>query len=264
MAVEHPLQRLPEILEQMKAVSYLDCSGCALPSSFSVLSAPITADDGNAGMAPQPGGKGSCAAVGQQVNHLMSLQVHEHAAVGAATAEGEVIDTQYPWRRPTPKRKGVQMAQHRITRDQNAEVAQQTGARFTAERESDVRKPRVESRGPSPVGRDHTWQAFGEYLALTGEIVTEEPPNVEPEPHRQLLPGQIGEVTKIAGMDTPRYLTAEWTRCPWTGGLNAQRNTRGVGREQDEPQLIGVGENRRAWHACVPSTGIAASGLRYL
>lgn len=95
-------------------------------------------------------------------------------------------------------------------------------------------------------------------------MVAEEAPHVEPEPDRQFLPRQVSELPKLAGMNARRARTAAGTWRHWTGRLNAQRNPGSVCAEREELQLIGIGEDRRAWHACGPSTGTIAAGSRDL
>ena len=95
----------------------------------------------------------------------------------------------------------------------------------------DVPELHVESRRASSVGGGHARQAFGEDLAFTGEIVTEEVADMEPESHRQLLPREIDEVTKVVRMNAGGFFVTQRAFSYPTDRLNTEGNRRGFSGE---------------------------------
>ncbi len=83
-----------EILQQVKAISYLNGIGCTAACTFGIAPAPIPTDDLGATVLFQPRLKRFWLPVGQEVDHAVSLEINHDSAVAVTTAEGEVIDTQ--------------------------------------------------------------------------------------------------------------------------------------------------------------------------
>src|SRR3954451_1696978 len=56
--VDHRLDRLAEIAQQVPAIRDLNSIGCALPNAVSISTGTIPGDDRDAGVLAQPGGQG--------------------------------------------------------------------------------------------------------------------------------------------------------------------------------------------------------------
>src|SRR5262249_22942764 len=90
----HPREHLPSVLEQMPTVSHLDSLRCSQACPFGIGSSPVTTDDFNTWMRPQPIGERVGLAVREQVNHLPLFQVGQKCAIAPTTTHGPVIHTQ--------------------------------------------------------------------------------------------------------------------------------------------------------------------------
>jgi hypothetical protein len=62
---------------------------------LSVGPGSVATDQLDARMRPEPGRERGGLPIGQEIDHTMALQVHEHGAVALAPAPGPVIDAQH-------------------------------------------------------------------------------------------------------------------------------------------------------------------------
>src|SRR5918997_1520223 len=92
MLVQHPLQRIPRILQEMPAIGDLACLRRALCRPFSIGPGPITTNNDDLGMVTEPGGERRRLAIGQDIDRAMPLQVDDQGAVALAFAEGKIVD----------------------------------------------------------------------------------------------------------------------------------------------------------------------------
>jgi hypothetical protein len=89
------LKMFGEVVPQVPAISHLLGLGRAGAGALGVGTRPITADHPSSGMLIKPGGERLRLPVGEQVDGPVGGHVHQHRAVGAATAECEVVHAQH-------------------------------------------------------------------------------------------------------------------------------------------------------------------------
>src|SRR6202044_701758 len=78
----------------MKPIGYLDCVGGTLFGGFGINTAPITTNHFYTRMPLQPGLQALDRTVGQQVDDLTLVQVHQNGPVALAFAPGPVVYSQ--------------------------------------------------------------------------------------------------------------------------------------------------------------------------
>jgi hypothetical protein len=95
LAGQELVERLPQILQQVEAVSHLHRLGGCLTGAVGKGSTAITTQ--HLHLSPtvslQPARECGSVSVGQQIDHPMLVEIHQHRAVVAA--EGELIDSQH-------------------------------------------------------------------------------------------------------------------------------------------------------------------------
>lgn len=84
------------VVPQVPAVGDLECGRGAAADGFGIGCRPVTHDELDAGVGPQPGFQGDGAAVGQDIDALVGRGVDQHGAVAVAAQQGEVIHTEHP------------------------------------------------------------------------------------------------------------------------------------------------------------------------
>src|SRR5260221_8739644 len=96
LADQQPIQRHPQVLQQVKAVGDLGGLGC--PRSCALGNRPATVATDHlhraSSMDAEPIGKGGRLAVREEVEHAMRFEVHEDGPVAGAAAKGEVVDAE--------------------------------------------------------------------------------------------------------------------------------------------------------------------------
>ncbi len=96
VAGDRPFDRLAEVVPEVPAIGNLHCLGRARASALRVGASSVSADDLDARMLDQSITERLGLVVGQQVDGLAGVHVHEHRAVELPTTEREVIDAQDP------------------------------------------------------------------------------------------------------------------------------------------------------------------------
>ena len=98
-AAHMPLDRRPQILKQMEAVSNLPGLRGALPNSLRIEPTAVSADDLDLWMSPEPSRRVRRGAVRQHVHDIPALQIHDDRSIGKPLAPGPVVDSCDPnWR----------------------------------------------------------------------------------------------------------------------------------------------------------------------
>ena len=82
----------------MKPIHNLHGGRRAAPDAVSVEGTPIPTAERHRGMLGQPGGQALGRALGQQVEHLMVLQIHEDGPIALPTPPRPFIHTKDPRR----------------------------------------------------------------------------------------------------------------------------------------------------------------------
>jgi len=95
-AVGSPLQRVAEVAQQVPPISDLLCLGRALAHTLGVDAGAVAGDHLHAWMPAKPGGDRLGAAVGQQIDHPLALEVADDGAVALAAPPRPIVDANHP------------------------------------------------------------------------------------------------------------------------------------------------------------------------
>jgi hypothetical protein len=151
MPIAQGLNSFSEVAEQMPAVGDLDRAWSALADPAGIGAGAITGDDFDAGTIPQPGGDGRGLAVGQQIDHLVRLEIDEDGPVSTAALPGPVIDAQDARRRHRLRvRPGGCQTQQCVGTCRNRDPCSQPCTRFAAECEAKMMLEFSQSSGSAP------------------------------------------------------------------------------------------------------------------
>jgi hypothetical protein len=91
MRVEHLIEGLHPILEQVKAVGDLRGLGCPVACPIGIGSGPIARDDLHPWMRLEPLGQGLGLPIGHQGDRLPTFQSDQHCAIALAFTEREIV-----------------------------------------------------------------------------------------------------------------------------------------------------------------------------
>jgi hypothetical protein len=94
MPVAKGLNRIPKIAEEVPTIGDLDGARGTLTNAIGIGASTITSDDLNAGPITQPRGDGRSLAIGQEINHLVRLEVDQHRAVATTASPCPIIDAE--------------------------------------------------------------------------------------------------------------------------------------------------------------------------
>jgi hypothetical protein len=252
LAHEDLIEALGQILQDMKAVGNLEGVGRAQPSALSITAATIPTDDLNTRVLAQPTGKGLGGTIWQEVDGLVSLQVHQDGAIAGAAPERKVIDPKHPWGGRAGHRGTPDEAQEGIRTGPHAQGREQARPGFAPDRQADHFQNLRQADRLVCVGRHQPRKPLGENNPLAGGVRAEKPPHPHVQPQRDPMPGQIGNLAGIAGMDARGGLMAEWTAGIWGGGHHLSRNRLLIGTQSEQMEASGVGENRCLGHRAPP------------
>ena len=211
VGAEHLVQRLPEILQQMKAVGHLDRCGCPLPRALDIGRRTIPRDHLDTWMFPEPLRDGVGGTIREERDRVAALQIDQHSAIRLAFAQGEIIHAEDGGRGKRRDRLPAEQAQQRVPAHhqvpRGAEVHPSRPAERHAEGHKALGKPQ---RAPRPGGRDGG-QPFGEDMAAAMAIAAKPLADAQLEAHAILRPGQIRQGALIVTMDTLRRSSAQRT-----------------------------------------------------
>jgi hypothetical protein len=83
----------------VEPIDDLDRLGRPLPNALGIEATPIAADDLDSGMCLQPLRDGRGRALGEQINHLVALEITDNGAEASAPPPGPFIKPNHPWGR---------------------------------------------------------------------------------------------------------------------------------------------------------------------
>ncbi len=195
-----------QIPQQVPAVGDLDGIGRTLARAVGVDAGPVSGDDLDAGVGPQPRGQALGPPVRQQVDSPVALQVDQDRPLAVAATPGPFVHRQYPYRWPGFQR-GARTPHH---------PQQRVGAG---------------GHGQPRRGRRDVGEPFGEGHPWTGWLQASETPSPYVQPHRTSLPGQVVQDAIVLAVDPP-------------GGCGAGRAGRpGLARRDEDGEVVGRGQD---------------------
>ena len=205
---EHARDHVSEILQEVEAVGDLSGVRSRPPRRFGVLSATVPAHHLHTRVLPEPPGERVRASVGQNVHQHATLEIHQDRPVASTPAESEVVHAQDPRCFVILELQRTDMVEQSVPGDDDPEIPQETGACFTPEGKGDVPEPAVQTLGPASVVGGKARQTLREDRATAEPLIAEEPSDAQANGDRHLLPGQISERPRVAGMDPGGSLPA--------------------------------------------------------
>ena len=224
---------LSEVGPQVPAGRHLDRAGRTLPNTFRIGTRPIPGDDLHARMLAQPVRQGGGLPVGQQVDDIVALEIHQRGAVVMAPAPGPVIHSQHPRRRRWhgTSASGTGDPQQGVRADRHGEALRQACSSLTAERQASTALQVIKAPGPACRGRRNLAEPFGKGPPRAVRVEAAEPPRLDEQRHRPALPGQIAEAASVVAVNPARgHGTARTVGGPGAGlGEDADAISRGQG-----------------------------------
>jgi hypothetical protein len=91
------LNGLAEIPEQVPPVGYLHRGGRPLPDAVGISAGTVTGYDLDTGAIAQPSCNSSCFPVGQEIHHVVGLQVHHHCPVPMSSSPPPIVNPEHSW-----------------------------------------------------------------------------------------------------------------------------------------------------------------------
>lgn len=204
------LDRLTEVLPQMKPVCDLQVIRGAVRGAFGVGSATVPADHLSSGVSRRPCGQWCRLATRQHLDGPVPFTIRDHSGLRVTAPGGEVVDTEDPWRvvervgqRPNP----VQQPHppHCQTKGVGHPCPGTVG-----QRERDPVQQHAQPFRDAGVRAGQRWYLLGKCALRTGAVSAYEAPHREQDPY--CVPGRrkILQATLVTVMDTCRRLAARW------------------------------------------------------
>jgi hypothetical protein len=136
MVVEHLLQGLRQIAQEMKPVG--DLRGRRRPGACTlrIRTRPVARNDFNARVLAEPLRQGLRRALGQQGDRLMAFEINQHGAISLAFAEGKIIYAQHAGRRRVRRGLATEEAEQCVAAHAPIPHVTEARARFAAQRDT--------------------------------------------------------------------------------------------------------------------------------
>ncbi|GLX38229.1 hypothetical protein Sros01_43020 [Streptomyces roseochromogenus] len=144
------LHRGGEVLQQMPAVGDFNHVGGGFLDRTGVGRGPVPSDDLRTGVLAQPGGERLGGAVAQDVHDAAGLDVDQEGSVGAALAEGELVNAQDPRGLLRRRRRVQEFQQPGASRDE-VHPAAQPFAGLATELDRGLPKPCLQSEAGAAI-----------------------------------------------------------------------------------------------------------------
>jgi len=209
VAMEHALDHLPRVLEQVPTVGDLHRSRRAHSGALGVDLRAVARDDLDPGVLAQPLGEALGRTIVQQRDGSPTLQIDEDGAVGMPLAARPLIDAQHARRRLGRGRHAPHEAEHRGGAGDGPECRQQPRARL-AQRQANTGHQVCQPAGPPRVRRSERRKPLGEGPPPTGRRHATEPADLQVQAHGRSLPGQVRESPHVATMHPIAARFAVW------------------------------------------------------
>ena len=194
MGIEHLIEHLREILDQVKTIRHLNRRRRPLSCAIFIGFGAVSRDDLHARVGAEPLGERVGVSIIQERYRSPLLQVHQDRAIRVTFPERPVIDPKNRGRRKARQRQTAHHAQEGVPTHPQAPALAQTHTGLApegqAERDEALSQPQ---RAPGPGGR-HGRQAFGEDAARAAPVDAEELPNLERSHDAEVCPRRSARV----------------------------------------------------------------------
>jgi hypothetical protein len=192
MAEEEPLQGVAQVLHQVEPIDDLHRVGGAKPNPFGVQSTPIPADDLDAGIRLQPLRNGQGRALGEQIKHLMALEITDDRPKAPASPPGPLVEPDHAWGRNRGKGGTMDETHHRPVTSGDAQRMREPGAGTAAHRQAHVPEGRTRAQTMAATGSNKGRIPLGKNALRTAGMSAEETTDLQMQ--EKLRPGnrQVG------------------------------------------------------------------------
>jgi hypothetical protein len=209
-----PLQQsfngFTQILQQMPAIDNLLCLGCCIGGRLGVGRPTVPADEFNARMIVEPLLDGFGIAVGQEIDHVAPLKIHDNSAVPLAFEPGPVIDPNEAGRWRGVILEPLDASEQRVWAGGHGEQNGQAGAGFATKSESNRSVGLVETVSGTSIRPNKSLKSLGKEAARAFGPWAKESSDRDLQPNRQAETGQVSEAAVITAMNPSGFRAAQW------------------------------------------------------
>ncbi|HSH77737.1 MAG TPA: hypothetical protein VLA19_04300 [Herpetosiphonaceae bacterium] len=163
----------------MPSVEHLKGLRRSVASAARILVCSITGDNLHAGVLLQPRCEGNSTALRQEVHRMMLVAVDQDGSVGAALAEGKIVDGEDTGRRGRRDGDRAGEAQQGVWTSGHGLALALTRSSFTAKRQAQRLQGGSQVEGELGRWGEQARQGLGEGLGGAGHIETAPPPHVQ-------------------------------------------------------------------------------------
>ena len=191
--MQQGLDRFPQVFDEMKPIDHLHGVWSATANAVCIEGTPIATDHRHGRMLGEPVGDKVRRALGQEVKHLVILQVDQDGAIALPASPGPLIDPQHLGT-TAPGAGAPCTSRNRVSGlVRQPQSAPEPCAHLPAEGHAAGAQALGEPQGPAGPGGRHRRETFRENLAGARGLVTKKLAHTEVQAHRIRSPWQIGQ-----------------------------------------------------------------------
>jgi hypothetical protein len=255
LADQESLQDVTEVLQEVPAVSNLHRIRCTLPPAVGVVLATIPAQNLDSRMVPQPPSQRLGGPIREQVDGLVSFEVHQDRAIAATSPLRPVIDAENVDRLVSAYRLAADEPKEMRWTGSHRESVRKPTPCFPAQRKADLTEGSGQATSSSAAGSDQIQETLTKDATRTPAIAAEEATSVHMEDERKAAAGQVMHRAHVAAVDAPRASSAERARSS-TSSRGDREKQLAVSRGYVHQVKGGkVREQRGGVHAEAPEVG---------
>jgi hypothetical protein len=196
----------------MKPICHLNRMRCALFGGRGINATTIPSNHFYARMLFQPSLQALHRPIGQEVDHLPLIQVHQNGPLALAFAPGPVIYSQMSdWIAGRDVASSLHRPNHRIVADSDGQPVQNAAARQSPRGVANQAYDLAHSRGPASRGSRDFRYRFSKDLACTSLVAASKAPRFQAQFYCTPLPRPIFQPAKVRAVTAPRHFAALWT-----------------------------------------------------
>jgi hypothetical protein len=204
VALQQPLDRLAQVLQQVPAVRDLKRLRRPFGGGLGVGRPAVAGDDLDAGVFLQPRRQRGAVPAHQDVEDAAALQVDEDGAVALALADGPVIDADVAGRRGGLIGGGLDAAQQGVRAGRHVQALGEAGAWLTTEGEADGAVGVGQPGGCAGVGVEQLREALAEDGPRATGVEAAEAADDQAQGQGPVVAGEVGHRAAVAAVDPIR------------------------------------------------------------
>jgi hypothetical protein len=217
VALNEAFEALTSIHQQMKSIRDLLGLGSRPLRCLGILAGSVTTDHPQLRVAAKPRFDGGTAAILEQIDRLVGLQIDNDRAIGFALAKGKVIQPNLGRYRMRWERLPLQLPTKCRDRGRQMQSARQPVCHFMSRCYTQGEQRRTQPLRHARSWQQEGWESFGKDATSTGRLATEESAGSEQHTQQMTATGNIANHPLIAAMLSCRGSMAHRTARPWVG-----------------------------------------------